>query len=122
MPGTFLFLFLALGGTQAAKIVSTSGGVPPYNPGTAVPSPQLLLYISISAGFSLTANVWVFYRVSGGLFNPALTLGCVAVGAIPPLKGALMSISQLVGSIAASALVEGLTPGELAVETVLGRT
>ena len=43
------------------------------------------------------------------------------VGAVPPLKGALMAISQLVGGIAASALVEGLTPGQLAVGTALAR-
>jgi aquaporin related protein len=80
-----------------------------------------LLYVSISFGFALTANVWIFYRVCGGLFNPAITLGCVVVGAVPPLKGGLMAISQLIGGIAASAVVEGLTPGELAVGTSLAR-
>jgi aquaporin rerated protein, other eukaryote len=80
-----------------------------------------LLYVAICFSFALTVNVWVFYRVSGALLNPAITLGCILVGAISPLKGGLMSISQILGGIAASAVVEGLTPGDLAVGTSLAR-
>ena len=32
------------------------------------------LYIALAFGFSLAANVWIFYRISGGLFNPAVGL------------------------------------------------
>jgi hypothetical protein len=32
-----------------------------------------LLYVSLSFGFSLAVNCWVFYRISGGLFNPAVS-------------------------------------------------
>ena len=30
------------------------------------------MYISLSFGFSLMVNAWIFFRVSGGLFNPAV--------------------------------------------------
>jgi aquaporin rerated protein, other eukaryote len=64
--GTFLFLFWAFVGAQIA-----STPVPP--PGA---DPRLnvlvLLYISMSFTVSLTANVWIFYRISGGLFNPSV--------------------------------------------------
>jgi aquaporin related protein len=30
------------------------------------------LYISLSFGFSLMVNAWIFFRISGGLFNPAV--------------------------------------------------
>lgn len=33
-----------------------------------------LLYISLAFGFSLAVNVSIFARVSGGLFNPAVSL------------------------------------------------
>lgn len=33
-------------------------------------SPNVLAYISLAFGFSLMVNVWIFFRVSGGLFNP----------------------------------------------------
>lgn len=37
--------------------------------------------------------------VSGGLFNPAVSLGMVLVGALTPLRGALLTISQILGGI-----------------------
>lgn len=64
--GTFLFLFIAFSGTQIAfanePVLSTS-------PGTLMIQ---LLYIALSFGFSLAVNVWLFFRISGGLFNPAV--------------------------------------------------
>lgn len=59
--GTFLFLFFALGGTQVANNTTAADGTSP------------VLYISLVFGFSLLVNVWVFYRISGGLFNPAVS-------------------------------------------------
>ena len=60
--GTFLFLFFSFGGTQVANIVTPS----------ATPNPSQLLYIALSFGFSLGITAWAFYRISGGLFNPAV--------------------------------------------------
>jgi len=64
--GTFMFLFLAFAGTQVANNISTPPGPDTYDP-------SILILISLSFGFSLLANVWAFYRVSGGLFNPAVS-------------------------------------------------
>lgn len=36
------------------------------------PNPTVLLYISLSFGTALAINVWVFYRITGGMFNPAV--------------------------------------------------
>merc|ERR1712098_358269 len=69
--GTFMFLFFAFTGTQVANIgvgdstdQSTTGSATGFNPAT-------LLYIALSFGFSLMVNAWIFFRISGGLFNPA---------------------------------------------------
>jgi len=62
--GTFLFLFFAFAGTQVANMLASLGEGP--NVGA-------LLYISLAFGFSLAVNVWVFFRISGGLFNPAVS-------------------------------------------------
>ena len=43
------------------------------------PAVDRLLFISLGFGFSLAVTAWVFYRISGGLFNPAVTLGMVYV-------------------------------------------
>jgi aquaporin related protein len=64
--GTFMFLFLAFAGTQVANNIST-------HPAPDVYDPSILVLISLSFGCSLLANVWAFYRISGGLFNPAVS-------------------------------------------------
>ncbi|KAI5778632.1 aquaporin-1 [Geopyxis carbonaria] len=112
--GTFLFLFFAFAGTQAAKFSSTDSD------GKVQTTPQLLLYISFAFGFSLAVNVWLFYRVSGGLFNPAVTYGFVLLGLMPATKAVLLVIAQLLGGIAASGVVCGIT-GALDVQNVLSR-
>jgi len=72
--GTILFLFFAFAGTQVANISSNN------NAGTTVittvvsQNPAQLLYISLAFGFSLAVNAWVFFRISGGLFNPAVSV------------------------------------------------
>jgi hypothetical protein len=63
--GTFLFLFFAFTGTQVANMSSAAQG--------KGPEPSVLLFIALSFGFSLAVNVWVFFRISGGLFNPAVS-------------------------------------------------
>lgn len=63
--GTFLFLFFAFAGTQVANTKA------PDAPIASAPDPASLLYIALCFGFSLAVNAWVFFRISGGLFNPA---------------------------------------------------
>lgn len=63
--GTFLFLFFAFTATQVANNLL----------GTESINIQTLTYISLAFGFSLAVNVWVFFRISGGLFNPAVSGG-----------------------------------------------
>lgn len=60
--GTTMFLFFAFGGTQIANTLTSPDE----------PDLSQLLYISLSFGFSLAVTAWVFYRISGGLFNPAV--------------------------------------------------
>lgn len=69
--GTFLFLFFALSATQVANSSQPSDSPDQLSQSTSANVPQLL-YISLAFGFSLAVNVWVFFRISGGLFNPAV--------------------------------------------------
>ena len=61
--GTAMFLFFAFGGTQIANTIDPN-----------IPNIGQLMYISLSFGFSLAVTAWVFYRISGGLFNPAVRI------------------------------------------------
>jgi len=115
--GTVLFLWFALGGTQVANNIPTSSGLSVQEVGS---NPQQLQYIALAFGFSLAVNAWVFFRISGGLFNPAVTLGMCLIGALPWIRGALLFISQLLGGMTAAALVACMFPGTLSVQTTLG--
>jgi aquaporin rerated protein, other eukaryote len=64
LAGTFFFLFFALSICQIAN-------TPPAPPGSP-PDVSKLLFISLGFGCSVAVNVWIFYRVSGGMFNPAV--------------------------------------------------
>lgn len=110
--GTFLFLFFALGGTTAVNTAGPQGGV-------LAADPSQLLYICICFGFSLAVTVWMFYRVSGGLFNPVVTLSLVLVGAVGPVRGVVVFIAQLLGGICAAAVLSALLPGPLMASTTL---
>lgn len=81
--GTFLFLFFSFAGTQianmsvtavaAANLLETAGKGSP-------PDPINVMFIALAFGLSLMANVWAFYRVTGGLFNPCVSRFSVPVG------------------------------------------
>jgi len=68
---TFMFLFFAFAATQVAN---AGGGQADTAEGSLsqAPNTSVLLYISLAFGFSLAVNVWIFFRISGGLFNPAV--------------------------------------------------
>lgn len=116
--GTFLFLFFAFASTQVAN-ASSSGGS--QDGGLSqVPNASALTYIALGFGFSLAVNAWVFFRVSGGLFNPAVTLGMALIGAVGWTRAALVFISQIFGSMAAAGVVYATFPGPMNVSTTLG--
>lgn len=106
--GTVMFLYFAFGATQIANVLNPDGT-----------NTSSLMFIALAFGFSLATTAWVFYRVSGGLFNPAITLGMVVTGSLPAIRGLLLLPCQLLGGIVAAALVKCMFPGPLLVETQL---
>lgn len=55
-----------------------------------------------------------------GLFNPAVTLGLVLIGALKPVRAVLIFCAQVLGATSAAAVVYCLFPGDLQVATTLG--
>lgn len=119
-----MFLFFAFSGTQVANINSSANN---SNPATANTTSggatgfdvSVLLYIALIFGFSLMVNVWIFFRISGGLFNPAVTLAMVLTGALPLVRALCLFFAQMAGGVAASAIVLVLFPTPLNVRTTL---
>lgn len=55
-------------GTQVANTTTDTGAV------STGANTSNLLYVALCFGFSLAVNAWVFFRITGGLFNPAVSL------------------------------------------------
>ncbi|KAL1841752.1 hypothetical protein VTJ49DRAFT_6666 [Mycothermus thermophilus] len=111
--GTFLFLFFSFAGTQIAN-------TPPPADGDALPNTSNLMFIALAFGMSLLINVWAFYRVTGGLFNPVVALALLLVGGLSAVRFLLVVIAQFLGAIAAAGVVSALFPGPMVVMTTLG--
>ena len=107
--GTVFFLLFGLGGIQAATTESTAANRPSS-------TLEQVLYISTCMGLSLLISAWMFFRVTGGLFNPNISLALLLVGSLGPVRFVLYCVAQLVGAIAASAIVRGLTSADLSVK------
>ena len=102
--GTTLFLFFAFSGTQVALLAT------PANNSNVVGTPSnpaQLLYVSLCFGFSLAVNAWVFFRISGGLFNPAVrtftlffsVLDCPQVMALTKYRSQWECVSSVLSHI-----------------------
>jgi aquaporin related protein len=138
---TFMFLFFAFSATQVAN-EGASKAETADNSLIQAPNTSVLLYISLAFGFSLAVNVWVFFRITGGIFNPAVsdcnlraqrslrgvrllispsqvTLGMCLIGAIGYVRGMVVFTAQIIGAIASAAVVSALFPGPLKVRTSL---
>lgn len=66
--GTFFFLWMAYSGQLTVlnqySSLAVAGGA----------SSETVVFIALVYALSLLVNAWAFYRISGGLFNPAVGL------------------------------------------------
>ncbi|GAA5868246.1 hypothetical protein JCM3774_000616 [Rhodotorula dairenensis] len=121
--GTTLFTLFAFAGTTVASLPATSvtNSGATADAGAVQPSPNTssLLYVALSFGFSLAVNIQIFAGVSGGVFNPAISLGLALIGAHTPIRALILTVAQMLGSIAGAAITSALLPGPLNVRTTL---
>ncbi|KAI0203758.1 aquaporin-like protein [Astrocystis sublimbata] len=90
--GTFWFLFVGYSGQlMAIEQASASGNLH---------DPTVIYY---------SALAWI----SGGFFNPAVTFGLSLAGRLPWRRTMVFIPTQLIGCIAAGAVVKGLFPGNV---------
>lgn len=57
-------------------------------------------------------NGRAFFRIEGGMFNPAVAIAMFSIGGIDLVRLILVVVAELAGGIAASGLVVGLLPGD----------
>lgn len=80
-----------------------------------------LVAFSLAFGLALAVAIWMFGGVSGGHYNPAVTLAFALRGAISWIEAAYYAAAQLVGGVIAALLV-WLTYGEAGASRGLGAT
>jgi aquaporin Z len=90
LVGTFVFFLIGL-----MSILSTK----------AFPNGPDLLVIAFGFGLGLFAAIQIAGAVSGGHFNPAVTLAAVLDKRLDPMTGVGYVVAQLIGGIAAAAFV-----------------
>jgi aquaporin Z len=89
--GTFLFLVIAYLSVAAFRATD------PATPG--------LLVVPFGFGFGLLAAVFAFGHISGGHFNPAVTVAMVLDRRTTPVDAVGYVVAQVAGALAAGALV-----------------
>jgi MIP family channel proteins len=88
--GTFLFFFVGAGAVVLGDYLAATGGTGPG-----------LLGVALAHGLALAVLASALGAVSGGHFNPAVTLGVWIMGRITPMGAALYVVAQLGGGLAA---------------------
>jgi aquaporin Z len=102
--GTFLFFAIGLSSVQA---VGALGGAAP-----------LLVVVPLAFGLGLLAAIFAFGHLSGGHFNPAVTIAMVIDGRTTPADAVGYIIAQVVGAIGAAAFVLVLWSQEAVASTI----
>jgi aquaporin Z len=87
------FLFLTIGYASVANFGATDPSVPS------------LLVVPFSFGLGLLAAIYAFGHISGGHFNPAVTLAMLADRRTTPIEAVGYIVAQLIGAIGAAAVV-----------------
>ena len=103
--GTFFLSFAAIGAVLSATGAVGGGGG--------------LLAIALAPGLALAVALSTFGAVSGGHFNPAITIGMASVGRIGPAAAGVYIVAQLLGAVAAAALCRAFFPPDVLGQTAL---
>jgi MIP family channel proteins len=99
--GTFVFFLIGLMSVLSTKAFNNPDGVDP-NPFAS------LLVIAFGFGFGLFAAIFIAGHVSGGHYNPAVTIAAVADRRLDPVNGVAYIVAQVVAGIAAALVVAAI--------------
>jgi MIP family channel proteins len=97
--GTFALIFFGAGAVCVDRYLQSSGGIG-------------LVGIALAHGLAIAIMVSALGHISGGHFNPAITIGFWVTKRTSTLDAALYWFAQLVGAIAAAFVLKALIPEE----------
>ena len=90
--GTFTLVFAGVLAINAATLAGES-------------EPSSLVAVAFAHGLAILVMVAALAAISGGHFNPAITLGFVVAGRMPIRRAALYWIAQIVGAVVAALII-----------------
>ena len=96
-------LWLVLGGTGSAVLAAAF--MPDTNLGIG------LVGVSLAFGLTVVTAAYALGHISGGHFNPAVTLGVLAARRIEAREAVVYVVAQVVGAILGSAVVLAIATG-----------
>ena len=99
--GTFALMFVGGGAIIMTAAMPSGGGG--------------LVAVALAHGLILSVMVSAFMNVSGGQFNPAVSIALAVIGKQSWLQAMLFIIAQVISAVAAAALLKALL-GELRVD------
>src|SRR6202051_4935677 len=97
--GTFAVVFFGVGAVCADRFLQTSGSIG-------------LLGVALASGLAMAIMVSALGHISGGHFNPAITIGFWVTKRIGTLDAFLYWAAQILGGIAAAFLLRSIIPEE----------
>jgi MIP family channel proteins len=97
--GTFALIFFGVGAVCADRFLQTSGGIG-------------LLGVALASGLAMAIMVSALGHISGGHFNPAITIGFWVTKRIGTLDAFLYWAAQVLGGVAAAFLLRSIIPDE----------
>ncbi len=101
--GTFALIFLGAG-----AIILTQG--------------KDLVAIGLAHGLAIAVMVAAGGHISGGVYNPAVALGLMIAGKLSLVRGIFFMIAELLGAVAAAAVLKASLPASMVDPVKLGAT
>ncbi|MCC7104601.1 MAG: aquaporin [Chloroflexi bacterium] len=71
-----------------------------------------LIFIGLAHGLGIGVMIAAAGHISGGVYNPAITVGLVATRKLPVMKGVYYIVAQLLGGVVAALLLKVLFPAD----------
>ncbi|MEM9038521.1 MAG: aquaporin Z [Actinomycetota bacterium] len=102
--GTF---WLVLGGCGAAVLAADFG-----TGGNGTSLGIGFVGVSLAFGLTVVTGAYALGHISGGHFNPAVTVGLIVGGRFSPAKALGYVIAQLIGAVLAAAVIFGVASGQ----------
>jgi MIP family channel proteins len=97
--GTFVLIFIGAGSICANQFMGESGGG--------------IVAIAFAHGLAIACSIAAVGHISGGHFNPAVTIGFWVTKKLGTVEALLYWLAQLAGAIAAAYLLKAIFPAEI---------